>query len=262
MPPLKIASWNINGIKARLNLLKNWLITEQPDILCLQEIKSTDETFPRGPLEELGYHVETHGQKSFNGVAILSKSSPLEVKKDLLPPQEDPQARYLEQLFDVNGQILRVASLYCPNGNPVESEKLTYKKKWFDALEQRLKQLYSLEENAVFIGDYNIIPTPYDAKTPSAWTNDALFLPEIRDYFSRLQNLGFTDAIRTLNNQPCYTFWDYQARSWERDEGIRIDHALLSPEAANKLLKAFVQKEVRRRERPFDHVPIWIYLAL
>lgn len=260
MKQLKIASWNINGIKARAETLKKWLEKEQPDILCLQEIKSTDETFPLEFFNDLGYHIETHGQKSFNGVAIFSKNSPIEVTSGLDGDPDDLQARYLEALFDINGTILRIASLYCPNGNPVNTEKYSYKCKWMDRLELRIKELLEFEEKAIFIGDYNIIPTRHDAKNPDDWVEDALFLTTTRQYYHRLLNLGLTDAIRSCTDEPAYTFWDYQARSWQRNNGIRIDHALISPEVVDILKHAYVQKEVRDGEKPSDHVPIWLVL--
>ncbi|WP_370932055.1 exodeoxyribonuclease III [Bartonella sp. DGB1] len=257
---MRIASWNINGIKARAQNLIEWLKNEQPDILCLQEIKSTDENFPVELFADLGYHIETYGQKSFNGVAIFSKSSPIEVKKGLDQYDHNQQARYIEALFDINNFIIRIASIYCPNGNPIESEKYHYKCDWMENFIEYATKLIKLEEKLILIGDYNIIPTEKDAKYPERWTQDAVFLPKSRSYYHKLLNLGFIDAIRAKSDDEIYTFWDYQARSWEKNNGIRIDHALVSPEVINKLKDAYAQKETRAKEKPSDHVPIWLIL--
>jgi exodeoxyribonuclease-3 len=258
---MKIATWNINGIKARIENLCAWLEESQPDIACLQEIKSVDENFPREAIEALGYHVETHGQKGFNGVAILSKKSPDEVSRGLPGDDSDEQARFMEAVFTHGETVLRVVSLYLPNGNPVDTAKFPYKLGWMARLEDWARQRLDLEEPLVLAGDYNVIPQPEDCHDPAAWEGDALFRPESRQAFNRLQSLGFTDAIRAVNgNSGVYTFWDYQAGAWQKDNGIRIDHLMLSPEAADLLLGADIERHVRSWEKPSDHVPVAITL--
>ena len=201
---MKIASWNINGIKARLDNLVAWLAESQPDIACLQEIKSVDEAFPREAIESAGYHVETHGQKGFNGVALLSKIPPDEVNRGLpeLSPADTPdeQARFIEGVYSVNGGVLRVVSLYLPNGNPVDTEKFPYKIKWMDRLEHWAAERLLLEEPLVLAGDYNVIPEPFDCHDPKVWEGDALFRDETRAAFRRLENLGFTEAVRNTTD--------------------------------------------------------------
>ncbi|WP_419912318.1 exodeoxyribonuclease III [Hoeflea sp.] len=263
---MKIASWNINGIKARLDNLVSWLSDSSPDIACLQEIKSVDENFPREAIESIGYHVETHGQKGLNGVAIVSKKAPDEVNRGLpmLAPGDEPdeQARFIEGVFSVDGGVLRVVSLYLPNGNPVETEKFPYKLRWMQRLEKWAIERLALEEPLVLAGDYNVIPDPYDCHDPAAWEGDALFREETRSAFRRLENLGFTETIRnTTDADKVYTFWDYQAGAWPKNNGIRIDHLLLSPEAANRLQSADIEKYVRGWEKPSDHVPVVAELA-
>ncbi|MCP4317511.1 MAG: exodeoxyribonuclease III [Hyphomicrobiales bacterium] len=263
---MKIASWNINGIKARLDNLVSWLSDSQPDIACLQEIKSVDENFPREAIEAAGYHVETHGQKGFNGVALVSKFPPDEVNRGLpmLAPGDAPdeQARFIEGVFSVEGGVLRVVSLYLPNGNPVDTEKFPYKIKWMERLERWATERLTLEEPLVLAGDYNVIPQPFDCYDPSVWEGDALFREETRSAFRRLENVGFTEAVRnTTEAEKVYSFWDYQAGAWPKNNGIRIDHLLLSPEAADRLLSADIEKYVRGWEKPSDHVPAIIELA-
>lgn len=258
---MKIATWNINGVKARLDTTRTWLKETSPDVACLQEIKSIDENFPREAFEELGYHVETHGQKGFNGVAIFSKS-PLEDVTPRLPgDDEDEQARYLEATVSTETGAVRIACLYLPNGNPIDTPKFSYKLAWMQRLENRVKELLKDEMPLVVAGDYNVIPMPEDAKDPKAWTNDALFQPESRSAFRRLINLGLTDAVRASDPEPgVYTFWDYQAGAWPKNNGIRIDHLLLSPQAADRLTGCGIDKETRGWEKPSDHVPVWIEL--
>ena len=259
---MKIATWNINGVKARIDNLVHWLQESQPDIVCLQEIKSVDETFPRLEIEALGYHVETHGQKGFNGVAILSKLRFDEVHRRLPGEDEDEQSRFIEGVFSTQAGALRVVSLYLPNGNPVgEDRKFGYKLAWMKRLEQWAAERLDLEEPLVLAGDYNVIPEPADARFPENWVGDALFQPETRQAFRRLENLGFTDAVRAVTRDGgVYTFWDYQAGAWQKNNGIRIDHLMLSPEAANRLVSASVEKHVRAWEKPSDHVPTVIEL--
>lgn len=262
---LKIASWNINGIKARHHNLLEWLKQSNPDIACLQEIKSMDENFPREEIEALGYNVETHGQKSFNGVAILSKLPFDEVSRGLPlldPADEDVQARFIEGVFSIEGRSLRVVSLYLPNGNPVDSEKFPYKLSWMERLEAWARARLTSEEAFILAGDYNVIPQAEDCHDAQAWKGDALFRPESRTAFRRLCNLGLTEAVRTVTDaSKTYTFWDYQAGAWQKNNGIRIDHLLLSPEAADLLLAADIDKHVREWEKPSDHVPVWVDIA-
>lgn len=260
---MKIVTWNINGIKARIENLKKWLDESQPDIACLQEIKSVDENFPRMEIEAMGYHVETHGQKGFNGVALISKKSPDEVNRGLPGDDSDEQARFIEGVFTTDNGVIRVVSLYLPNGNPVDTEKFPYKLGWMARLEQFAKERLLLEEPLVLAGDYNVIPEPYDCKDPKTWEGDALFRPESKQAFRRLSNLGFTDALRSVNDEvKTYSFWDYQAGAWQKNNGIRIDHLMLSPEAANCLETVDVEKHVRAWEKPSDHVPVAAYLNI
>jgi len=259
---MKIVTWNINGVKARIEVLTTWLQESNPDIVCLQEIKSVDEGFPRFELEALGYHVETNGQKGFNGVAILSKQSPDEVNRGLPGDDADDHARFIEAVFSTEKGPLRVVSLYLPNGNPINTEKFPYKIGWMARLESWAEERLALEEPLILAGDYNVIPEPIDAKVPEAWVNDALFQPATRQSFRRLENLGFTDAVRSVTDKgDVYTFWDYQAGAWQKNNGIRIDHLMLSPEAANMLESASIEKHVRAWEKPSDHVPVAIFIA-
>ncbi|MEM8788965.1 MAG: exodeoxyribonuclease III [Pseudomonadota bacterium] len=257
---MKIASFNINGIKARLPALLAWLSEAAPDVAVLQEIKSTDETFPRTEIEDLGYTVETHGQKGFNGVAILSKH-PLEDVTNGLPGDDtDTQARWIEALV-LSPRPVRVCGLYLPNGNPAPGPKFDYKLAWMARLQARAQALIASEEAAVMLGDYNIIPQPEDAAHPEAWREDALFRPDARAAFRRLLSLGFTDALRARHHAPeTYTFWDYQAGAWDRNDGIRIDHILMTPQAADRMTDCQIDSAVRGREKPSDHVPIWVSL--
>jgi exodeoxyribonuclease-3 len=259
---MKIVTWNINGVKARIGNLLVWLKDSAPDIVCLQEIKSVDEQFPRAEIEALGYHVETHGQKGFNGVAILSKIRFDEVNRGLPGDDADEQARFIEGVFSTDKGVLRVVSLYLPNGNPIETEKFPYKLAWMARLEKWAKERLALEEPLILAGDYNVIPEPIDARNPDAWRGDALFQPESRQAFRRLLNLGFTEAVRAVTDAPdTYTFWDYQAGAWQKNNGIRIDFLLMSPEAANRFSSASIEKHVRAWEKPSDHVPVAAELA-
>jgi exodeoxyribonuclease-3 len=262
MRGMKIATWNVNSIKARLDNAIAWLKEAKPEIACLQELKCEDQAFPSQAFEELGYNVITHGQKSYNGVAILSRQRAEQVRRGLPGGADDAQARYIEAVFALGQGVVRVASIYLPNGNPPDTEKFTYKLAWMERLRQHAKALLAHEEPLVLAGDYNVIPTPLDARNPDAWTCDALFRPESRASFHTLLNLGFTDAIRQVSgDQPgLYTFWDYQAGAWQRNNGIRIDHLLLSPQAADLLADARIEREVRDQERPSDHVPVVIEL--
>ncbi|NOX74917.1 MAG: exodeoxyribonuclease III [Alphaproteobacteria bacterium] len=262
---MKIASFNINGIKARLERLIEWLPESGIDVALLQEIKSVDENFPRQVIEDLGYVVETHGQKSFNGVAILSKFPLEDVVRDLPGDENDEQARWIEAT--VMGDVpVRVCGLYLPNGNPVGDDlkgpKYTYKLAWMERLKARTEDLLASEEPFLMAGDYNIIPQPEDAHSPDKWRSDALFLPQSRAAYQRILNLGFTEAFRAIEPRPLnYTFWDFQRGAWNRNDGIRIDHFLLSPQCADLLTDCQIDRHMRGRERPSDHVPIWVELA-
>jgi exodeoxyribonuclease-3 len=261
---MKIATWNINGVRARIENLVAWLKESDPDIVCLQEIKCQDEAFPRGDIEAVGYHVETHGQKGFNGVAILSKRKPDEVTRRLPGDDADEHARFMEAVFSVESGVIRVASIYLPNGNPADDPvKYPYKLNWMARLEAYARERLALEEPLVLAGDYNVIPEPHDCWDPKVWANDALFLPATRQAFRRLEHLGLTDAVRaSTDGVPAYTFWDYQAGAWQKNYGIRIDHLLLSPEAADLLVSTSIEKHVRAWEKPSDHVPVAGYFNL
>lgn len=260
---MKVASWNINGIKARLNGLTTYLKETNPDVICLQEIKSVDEGFPGEVFEELGYTVTTHGQKGFNGVAILSKTAPEDVLTGLPGDEEDHQARYLEATIADGDHALRIASIYLPNGNPIDTEKFPYKLAWMGRLFAHAETLANGEMATVLVGDYNVIPQPIDAKRPDAWHGDALFQPESRNAFQRLLNAGWTDYLRTCRPGIAdYTFWDYQAGAWQKDNGIRIDHLLLSPQAVDIAARAGVDRFTRGWEKPSDHAPVWVEFNL
>ncbi|AMC12979.1 exodeoxyribonuclease III [Liberibacter crescens] len=260
---LKIATWNINSIRAHINDFMEWLETNHPDIVCLQEIKTLEESFPVDRIESLGYHIETYGQKAFNGVAIISKFMPEEVLKGLPGDPQDTQARFIEAVFSINSQILRIGNLYLPNGNPFLSPKYNYKLAWIERLLSFAEERLSLEEPFILAGDYNIIPEPHDCYDPEAWENDALFVLPIRQSFKKLKNLGFIDAIRATTDSVLeYSFWDYKNNSWNKNKGIRIDHLMLSPEAASYLHSAWIDKELRNSEKPSDHVPVNIQLTI
>jgi exodeoxyribonuclease-3 len=266
---MKIATFNINGVKARLLALTDWLTETQPDVALLQEIKSVDDAFPRAPLEDLGYNVETHGQKGFNGVAILSKRPIEDVRRGLPGDDDDLQARWIEATVsgassDGRGAAVRLCGLYLPNGNPAPGPKYDYKLAWMERLRARAADLLALEQPVALLGDYNVIPEPRDVHDPAAWAEDALFLPNTRAAFRRLMWDGWTDAYRALHDDVAYTFWDYQAGAWRRNAGIRIDHALLSPQAADRLTGCGVDRAFRGRDdpKPSDHAPLWITLDL
>jgi exodeoxyribonuclease-3 len=269
---MRIASFNINGIKARADALGRWLDDARPDLAVLQEIKSTDDSFPRPLIEERGYNLETHGQKGFNGVAILSRLPLEDVVRGLPGDPEDLQARWIEATVCTPKGALRVVGLYLPNGNPVElgpdgapiaGGKYAYKLNWMARMQARLRALLALEMPLAVMGDYNIIPTPQDAARPDAWSEDALFRLPSRAAFRQILNLGLTDAYRALHPHPGhYTFWDYQANAYDRNDGIRIDHVLLNAYAADLLKDAGIDAHVRAGEKPSDHVPIWAELEL
>ncbi len=257
---MKIATFNINGIRARAEALAAWLDESQPDVALLQEIKIVDDAFPRDPFEERGYSVETHGQKGFNGVAILSKRPLEDVSSGLPGADDDEQARWIEAVVGGTRPV-RVCGLYLPNGNPAPGPKYDYKLAWMERLHARAEEILAAEEPALVAGDYNVIPQDEDAARPDAWRDDALALPTTRDAFRRLVNLGLTDAYRTRHRGGGhYTFWDYQRNAFDRNDGIRIDHALLTPQAADLLLDAGIDHGIRGRPKPSDHVPLWLTL--
>lgn len=264
---MKIATFNVNSLRARLANITDWLKAASPDVALLQEIKCTTAEFPRLELEALGYHTEALGQKTYNGVAILSKT-PFKVEQRGLPGNEsDEQARYLEASIEVPSgrkwKRVRVATIYLPNGNPVDSEKYPYKLAWMEHLRRRAAELLKLEEPVVLGGDYNVIPTDRDVYDPVAWAEDALALPQTRAKFREIVHLGYTDAFQHLHPEGHrYTFWDYQAGAWQRDNGLRIDHLLLSPQAADCLTTCEIDRGPRGKEKPSDHTPIWVELQV
>lgn len=257
---MKIATFNINGVKARAEALPAWLDAAAPDVVLLQEIKSQDADFPRAVFEERGYAVETHGQKGFNGVAILSRLPLSDVARGLPGDDADEQARWIEATAG-DKRPVRLCGLYLPNGNPAPGPKFDYKLSWMERMRRRAMELLAEEVPVVLGGDYNVIPQAEDAARPEAWVEDALFRPESRAAFRRIEYLGYTDALRARDPRPGqYTFWDYQAGAWPKNNGIRIDHLLLSPQAADLLRGAGIDKAVRGGDKPSDHVPVWIEL--
>lgn len=259
---MRIATWNVNSVNARLPTVLAWLEQAAPDVVCFQEIKCVDEAFPREAFESLGYNVETHGQKTYNGVAILSKAPLSDVRRGLPGDDSDEQARFIEAVVEAPRPI-RVCGLYLPNGNPLGTEKFPYKLAWFERLRRHAEGLLALEEPLVLCGDYNVIPEPEDAKDPKAWLGDALFQPESRAAFRAMKWLGLADA-HELGGEPAgtYTFWDYQAGAWRRDHGIRIDFHLLSPQAADRFRSIETHRDARDMEKPSDHVPVVIDIDL
>ncbi len=253
---MRIATWNINGVKARMDVLLKWLEQESPDIVGLQEIKTVDEGFPRLEIEALGYNVETFGQKSWNGVALLSKIRFDEVTRGLPGDDGDEQSRLIEGVFSLQAGSIRVCCIYLPNGNPVDTEKFPYKLRWMDRLIAFAEERIRLEEPFLIMGDYNIIPDRIDAHNPDAWWGDALYRPESLERWRKLNNLGFTDALRSVTDEQAFTFWDYQAGAWRLNKGIRIDHLLLSPQLADRLEDVTVHKDVRGWDKSSDHVPV------
>jgi exodeoxyribonuclease III len=257
MPTLSIATWNVNSIRQRIGHLLRWLDEKKPDVVCLQEIKTLEDGFPKSEIEAAGYNVAVQGQKTFNGVAILSKRPLEDIRIGLPGDDADEQARYLEAVVSTEAGAVRVATIYLPNGNPTPGDKYDYKLRWMERLRLHAAELLALEEPLVLAGDYNVIPMAADTHDPAAWANDALFLPETRAAFQRLAALGLTEAYRAVSDAPkSYTFWDYQAGAWQRDNGIRIDHLLLSPQAADRLQSVVIDRHVRDWEKPSDHVPV------
>jgi exodeoxyribonuclease-3 len=265
---MKIATYNINGIKARLPRLKEWLAETRPTVACLQEIKSQDEGFPVSEFEELGYSAIWHGQKSFNGVAILTDNAlvpdgPVEVKRGLGingPKEgEGEQSRYLEaDVTTTDGRTTRVVCIYLPNGNPLPGPKFDYKIAWMAKLRERMAEIWASEVPCAVVGDYNVIPEDDDVWAVKAMQDDALMQPESRAAYARLLADGWSDAVRTLNPRGgVWTYWDYQAGAWQRDHGFRIDHVLLTPELADRLRAVGVDRDHRGREKASDHAPVW-----
>jgi exodeoxyribonuclease-3 len=255
---MKIATYNVNGVNGRLPVLLRWLGEKAPDVVCLQELKAPQENFPEQAIRDAGYHALWHGQKSWNGVAILARdAAPQEIRRVLPGDPEDSHSRYIEATVDG----LVVGCLYLPNGNPAPGPKLDYKLKWFERLTLHAKQLMDSGKPVVLTGDYNVMPTELDVYKPEKWVDDALFRPEVRAAFKNLVAQGWTDAIRKLHpDEKIYTFWDYFRNAYGRDAGLRIDHFLLSPALAPRLVSAGVDKDVRGWEKSSDHAPVWIEL--
>lgn len=253
---MKVATYNVNGINGRLPVLLRWLAESKPDIVCLQELKAPQEKFPLADIEAAGYEAIWHGQKSWNGVAILSRiGAPIEVTKALPGDDADEHSRYIEA--EVNG--LTIGCLYLPNGNPAPGPKFDYKLAWFKRLQQHASTLLKKKSPVILCGDYNVMPTEMDVYKPERWVKDALFRPEVREAYKELVQQGWTDAIRTLYpDEIIYTFWDYFRDAYGRNAGLRIDHLLLSPSIAPKLKSAGVDKHVRGWEKTSDHAPVWI----
>jgi exodeoxyribonuclease-3 len=256
---VKVATYNVNGINGRLPVLLRWLAEEQPDIVCLQELKASDEKFPLQPLTDLGYDAIWQGQKSWNGVAILSKVGEIhETQRGLPGEPEDAQSRYIEAA--VNGIL--IGGLYLPNGNPKPGPKFDYKLRWFERLIQHAAELLKADVPVMLAGDFNVMPTERDVYKPERWLNDALFAPEVRGAYARLLSQGWTDALRTIHPEKViYTFWDYFRNAYVRDAGLRIDHLLLSPALAARLTDAQVDRQVRGWEKTSDHAPVWVQLS-
>lgn len=256
---MKIATFNVNGITARLPELLRWLEQTRSDIVCLQELKAPQERFPEAALRDAGYGFVWHGQKSWNGVAILARgSTPVERRRVLPGDPQDLHSRYIEATV---GEIV-VGCLYLPNGNPRPGPKFDYKLSWFDRLARHASELLAANVPAVLVGDYNVIPTELDVYAPERWVDDALFRPEVREAYRKLVAQGWTDAVRAMHpGERVYTFWDYWRNAFQRDAGIRIDHFLLAPSLAKRLTGAGVDRDVRAREKASDHAPVWITLA-
>lgn len=253
---MRIATYNVNGVNGRLPVLLRWLQETKPDVVCLQELKAPQDNFPIKEINEAGYNAIWHGQKQWNGVAILAKGEIREIGRALPGNEEDLQSRYIEALLEND---LVIACLYLPNGNPAPGPKFDYKLEWFERLYQRAGNLLAFKVPVLLVGDFNVIPTELDVYKPERWVGDALFRPEVRRAFEKLIHQGWTDAIRKLYpNETIYTFWDYFRNAYERNAGLRIDHFLLSPELERKLISGGVDKEVRGWEKSSDHAPVWI----
>ena len=255
---MKIATYNVNGVNGRLPVLLRWLAEAQPDIVCLQELKAPQDKFPEAEILEAGYHSVWFGQKSWNGVAILSKIAKPVISRTALPgDDEDDQSRYLE----VKIEDLIIGCIYLPNGNPVPGPKFDYKMKWFERLDAHAEMLITSGKKVMLVGDFNVMPTEKDVYKPEKFKEDALFLPEVRKAFDNLLKQGWTDALRHLYpDEIIYTFWDYFRNAYQRNAGLRIDHFLLSPEILPQLKNAGVDKEVRGWDKSSDHAPVWVQL--
>jgi exodeoxyribonuclease III len=256
---MKIATYNVNGVNGRLPVLLRWLSEYQPDIACLQELKAPQEKFPEAAIRQAGYGVIWHGQKSWNGVAILARGAdPIESRRALPGDPDDIHSRYIEARV----RDIVIGCLYLPNGNPAPGPKFDYKLKWFERLARHADTLLDANQPTILLGDYNVMPTEIDVYKPERWVDDALFRPEVREAFARIVARGWTDAIRKLHpDQRIYTFWDYFRNAYQRDAGLRIDHLLLSPQVAGRLRTAGVDREVRGWEKSSDHAPTWITIA-
>lgn len=256
---MKIATYNVNGINARLPVLQRWLEAEQPDVVCLQELKTPDEKFPEKAITDSGYKAIWHGQKSYNGVAILARNHTIkEIARALPGDEEDAQSRYIEA--EING--IRIGCLYLPNGNPAPGPKFDYKLEWFEQLTHHAAGLLKADVPAILTGDYNVIPTELDAYKPERWVEDALFRPETRQAFAKLLKQGWTDAIRKLYpEEKIYTYFDYFRNAFGRNAGLRIDHFLLSPAISKRLVAGGVNRDARSWEKTSDHAPVWIEIA-
>lgn len=255
---MRISTFNVNGVNGRLPVLLRWLAEQSPDVVCLQELKAPDDRFPENEIADAGYGAIWHGQKSWNGVAILARGcQPIETRRGLPGDPDDVQCRYIEAA--VRGVL--IGCLYLPNGNPAPGAKLDYKLRWFDRLLTHAQELLALKVPAALVGDYNVMPTDLDVYKPERWRDDALFRPEVRAAFSRLLKQGWIDAVRQMHpGEPIYTFWDYFRNAWGRDAGLRIDHLLLSPELAPRLINAGVDRDVRGWPKASDHAPTWVTL--
>jgi exodeoxyribonuclease-3 len=254
---MKIATWNVNSVKARIDTVTQWLKDAAPDVVCLQEIKCMDDAFPRGVFEDLGYNCAVHGQKTYNGVAILSKRPLEDITCGLPGGEDDTHARYIEAVVSGDKGVIRIASVYAPNGNPLGSEKFIYKLGWMERLHARAAEILTYEEPAALMGDFNVIPTDDDCHDPAVWRNDALFQPQSQAALRTIEHLGWQDAFRACDATPHrYTFWDYQAGAWQKDHGIRIDFVLLTPQATDRLKTCSIDKRVRAWDKPSDHVPV------
>jgi exodeoxyribonuclease III len=258
---MRIATWNVNSIKAHLDSVTQWLEEEKPDVLCLQELKCEDHAFPREHFERMGYTAQVHGQKTYNGVALLSRIPIENVKCGLPGDDADEQSRFILGTAIDGKYAVNVASIYLPNGNPAPGPKYDYKLAWMQRLTNFTREILKDEEPLVIAGDFNVIPAPQDARNPQNWTDDALFRPQTREAFRELLNLGLTESFRTLHPASTeYSFWDYQAGAWPKNNGIRIDHLLLSPQAADRLVSAQIYRDTRGHDKPSDHVPVMIEL--
>ncbi|QNA85224.1 exodeoxyribonuclease III [Sphingomonas sp. So64.6b] len=256
---MKIATYNVNGVNGRLAVLLRWLAEARPDVVCLQELKAPDEKFPEAAIADAGYEAIWHGQKSWNGVAILSRiGMPVETRRGLPGGEDDTHSRYIEAA--VNGVL--IAGLYLPNGNPRPGPKFDYKIGWFERLIAHAADLIATKMPVIIAGDFNVMPTERDIYKPERWIDDALFAPEVREAFFRLTDQGWTDALRTMHpDETIYTFWDYFRNAYGRNAGLRLDHLLLSPAIADRLVTAQVDRHVRGWEKTSDHAPVWIELA-